>query len=182
MHDCHAFTRSPVHLIDANWSHQYAKSGEVRRRAHRVGFPGEEPISLLHEKTQNDHGKLDDRNRSVVFGLGLALADQVLAGLGELTLLHTLADIPVDEGALGIHEVELVVETGPGLCDGGGVGQHADSALNFSHIATGHGSRGLVVDSDLEASRAPIDELNGALGLDGSDSGAGVLGDDVAAI
>ena len=30
---------------------------------------------------------------------------QVLAGLGELALLHALADVPVDEGALGVHEV-----------------------------------------------------------------------------
>merc|ERR1719446_1066915 len=35
---------------------------------------------------------------------------QVLAGLGELALLHALADVPVHEGALGVHEVELVVD------------------------------------------------------------------------
>jgi hypothetical protein len=27
------------------------------------------------------------------------------AHLGELALLHALADVPVDEGALGVHEV-----------------------------------------------------------------------------
>eukprot|EP00966_Prymnesium_polylepis_P063579 1474807-Prymnesium_polylepis.1 len=32
------------------------------------------------------------------------------AHLGELALLHALADVPVDEGALGVHEVELVVD------------------------------------------------------------------------
>jgi hypothetical protein len=31
----------------------------------------------------------------------------------------------VNEGTLGVHEIELVVESGPGLGDGGGVGQHA---------------------------------------------------------
>merc|ERR1712180_576972 len=40
---------------------------------------------------------------------------EVLSGLRELSLLHTLADIPVDEGPLGVHQVELVVEPGPGL-------------------------------------------------------------------
>eukprot|EP00325_Prymnesiales_sp_UTEX-LB-985_P000608 CAMPEP_0174697800 /NCGR_PEP_ID=MMETSP1094-20130205/3563_1 /TAXON_ID=156173 /ORGANISM="Chrysochromulina brevifilum, Strain UTEX LB 985" /LENGTH=79 /DNA_ID=CAMNT_0015894853 /DNA_START=222 /DNA_END=457 /DNA_ORIENTATION=+ len=35
---------------------------------------------------------------------------KVLAGLRELALLHALADIPVHEGALGVHEVELVVD------------------------------------------------------------------------
>merc|ERR1712139_762754 len=35
---------------------------------------------------------------------------KVLTGLGELTLLHTLPDVPVHEGALGVHEIELVVD------------------------------------------------------------------------
>jgi hypothetical protein len=34
---------------------------------------------------------------------------EVLARLRKLALLHALADVPVHEGALGIHEVELVV-------------------------------------------------------------------------
>ena len=40
---------------------------------------------------------------------------EVLAGLGELALLHALADVPVDERTLGVHEVELVVEAGQDL-------------------------------------------------------------------
>ena len=39
----------------------------------------------------------------------------VLPGLGELSLLHALPDVPVDEGSLGVHQVELVVQPGPGL-------------------------------------------------------------------
>merc|ERR1712203_773799 len=35
---------------------------------------------------------------------------QVLASLGELTLLHALANVPVHERALRVHEVELVVD------------------------------------------------------------------------
>ena len=34
----------------------------------------------------------------------------VLPGLRELTLLHALAHVPVHEGALGVHQVELVVQ------------------------------------------------------------------------
>merc|ERR1711988_298483 len=45
-------------------------------------------------------------------------SSQVLTGLGELALLHTLADIPVDEGMLGVHEIELVVNAGEDLSDG----------------------------------------------------------------
>ena len=42
--------------------------------------------------------------------------------------------------------------------------------------------RGLVADTELEASRAPVDELDGALGLEGSDGSVGVVGDDVTAV
>jgi hypothetical protein len=42
--------------------------------------------------------------------------------------------------------------------------------------------RGLVADAELEASRAPVDELDGALGLEGGDGSVGVVGDDVAAV
>ena len=45
---------------------------------------------------------------------------EILASLGELTLLHTLTDVPVNEGTLRVHEVELVVEAVPRGSDGGG--------------------------------------------------------------
>ena len=40
----------------------------------------------------------------------------------------------MNEGPLGVHEVELVVQPGPGLGDGSCVGQHADGPrdLNIS--------------------------------------------------
>merc|ERR1719516_483277 len=57
---------------------------------------------------------------------------KVLPSLRKLTLLHALPDIPVDKCSLGIHEIELVVQSGPGLGNGGGVGQHADSPLDLS--------------------------------------------------
>ena len=107
---------------------------------------------------------------------------QILTSLGELALLHTLADVPVHEGALGVHQVELVVQAGPGLGDGGGVGQHADGALHLGEIATRHHSRRLVVDAHLEAGRAPVDELDAALGLDGGNGGVDVLGDNVTTV
>ena len=107
---------------------------------------------------------------------------QVLTSLGELALLHALADVPVHEGALGVHQVELVVQTRPGLGDGCGVGEHADGALHFGQVAAGHHGRRLVVDAHLEAGRTPVDELDAALRLDGCDGGVHVLGHDVAAV
>ena len=50
---------------------------------------------------------------------------EILTSLGEFAFLHTLADVPVDEGTLRIHEIELVRERGPRFGDGGCVGKHA---------------------------------------------------------
>ena len=68
------------------------------------------------------------------------------------------------------------------LSDGGGVGHHAHSALDTGQVTSGNNGRGLVVDSALEAGRAPVDELHGALGLDGSDGRVDILGDDVTTV
>jgi hypothetical protein len=57
----------------------------------------------------------------------------------------------VNKGPLCEHEVELVVEPGPGLHDGGGVGEAADGAADFGQVtARNHGGR-LVVDAHLRA-------------------------------
>ncbi len=76
----------------------------------------------------------------------------------------------MNEGALGVHQIELVINAGEHLGDSGGVGDHADSALHLGQIATRDDGGGLVVDADFEAGRAPVNKLDGALGLDGSNS------------
>ena len=63
---------------------------------------------------------------------------------------RTFTDVPVHEGALGVHQVELVVQTGPGLGDGGGVGQHADGAMHLGQVTARHHGGGLVVDTNLK--------------------------------
>ena len=109
-------------------------------------------------------------------------SSQVLPGLRELSLLHTLPDIPVDKGPLGIHQIKLVIKPGPCLRDGGGVGEHADSSGNLSQVSAGNNSWRLVVDANLEASGAPVHKLDASLGLDGGDGGIDVLGDHVASV
>ena len=88
----------------------------------------------------------------------------------------------MNESALGVHQIELVIETGPGLGDGSCVAQHADGTLDLGQVAAGHDGRWLVVDTDLEASWAPVHELNGTFGLDVSDGGVDVLGDDITTV
>merc|ERR1711877_86856 len=70
-----------------------------------------------------------------------------------------------------------MIQTSPGLGDGGGVGQHAHGTLDLGKISTGDDGWWLVVDADLEASGAPVDELDGALGLDGGDGSVDILRD-----
>ena len=47
---------------------------------------------------------------------------------------------------------------------------------HLSQVAPRHDRRRLVVDADLEAGGAPVDELDAALRLDGGDGGVHVLG------
>ncbi|KND94019.1 hypothetical protein TOPH_00909, partial [Tolypocladium ophioglossoides CBS 100239] len=112
---------------------------------------------------------------------------QVLTGLRELAFLHALTDIPVHERTLGVHQVEFHRQRAPGLGNCGGVGQHAatsrlHSTVVLGEIAVGHVLRGLVADTKLEASRAPVNELNSALRLEGSNGGVGIVGHDVTAV
>jgi len=104
---------------------------------------------------------------------------QVLPRLGELALLHALSDVPVDEGPLGVHQVELVVDSGEDFCDGGRVGYHAAGSHDLGKISARHDGGGLVVNSALESGGAPVDELDGTLGLDCGYGRVDVLGDDV---
>ena len=100
---------------------------------------------------------------------------KVLTGLGELTLLHTLADVPVNERALGVHEVKLVVKTSRQLTNGGGVGDHDARTLYLGQVTSWNNSWWLVVDTNLEGGWAPVNELDGTLRFDGSDGGVDIL-------
>ena len=100
---------------------------------------------------------------------------KILSGLGELSFLHTFSHIPVDKGTLGIHQIELVVETSPGFGYGCGVGQHAHGTLHLGQVTSRHDSWWLVVDANLEAGGAPVDKLDGTLGLDCGDGSVDIL-------
>eukprot|EP00951_Prasinocladus_malaysianus_P025862 scaffold227763_cov47-Prasinocladus_malaysianus.AAC.1 len=86
------------------------------------------------------------------------------------------------KGTLGVHQVELMVQAGEDLSDRSRVGDHAHCALNLGEVATRHNCGRLVVDAALEAGRAPIDKLDGSLGLDGGHGGVDVLGDNITAV
>merc|ERR1719310_1234092 len=102
---------------------------------------------------------------------------KIFSGFGEFTFFHTLTDVPMDEGSLGVHEIEFVINSGEDFSDGSGVGDHADGSHDLGEITTGDNSGGLVVNTALETSGAPVNELDGSLGLDGGDGGVDILGE-----
>ena len=107
---------------------------------------------------------------------------KIFSGLGELSLFHTFSNVPMDEGSLGVHEIELVIDSGEDLGDGSGVGDHAASSHDLGKITTWDNGWWLIVDTALETSWAPVNELNGSLGLDGGDSGVDILWDDITSV
>jgi len=88
----------------------------------------------------------------------------------------------VDEGALGEHQVELAINALEDLRNGSGVGEHGDGAVGLSKLVAGNNGRLVLVDAALETSRAPVNELDGGLVLDGEDGVSDILGDDITAV
>ena len=107
---------------------------------------------------------------------------KIFTGFGEFTFLHTFTDVPVHKGTFGVHQIKFVVQTRKDFGNGGGVGDHADGALDFGQITSWDDSGGLVVDATFETSGAPVHELDGTFGLDGGDGGVDVFGDDITTV
>ena len=88
----------------------------------------------------------------------------------------------MDEGSLGIHEIELMIDSGEDLSDGSGVGDHAHGSHDLGEITTWNNCWWLIVDSALESGWAPVDELNSSLSLDGGDGGVDILWYDITSV
>jgi len=109
-------------------------------------------------------------------------SSQIFSGFGEFTFFHTFTDVPVNESSFGVHKIEFVIESGENFSNSSGVGDHANSSHDFSEITTGNNGGGLVVDTNFESSGAPINELDGSLGFDGSDSSINIFGDNISSV
>merc|ERR1719343_1341779 len=112
----------------------------------------------------------------------LLQSGQILTSLGKFTFFHTLTYIPVDQGTLGVHKIEFVINTREDLSNSGGVGDHAHSTHNLSQITSGNDGGRLVVDTALETGRRPVNELNSTFGLDGSNGSVDILGDNITTV
>jgi len=107
---------------------------------------------------------------------------EILTSFRELTFLHTLTHVPVDESTLGEHEIELLVHAAEHLTDSSGVSLHADCTRKIRHVTAGDNNRGTAVKTSLETGRTPVDKLDGALVLDLVDGNADILGNDVTTV
>ena len=88
----------------------------------------------------------------------------------------------MNEGPLGVHEVELVVQSGPGLHDGGGVGETADCPHHFGQISARNHCWWLVVDPNLEPRGTPVDKLDGFLVFNRSNGSIDILGHNITSV
>jgi len=75
-----------------------------------------------------------------------------------------------------------VIKSGEDFSDGSRVTDHADGSHNFGKITTGNNGRGLVIDTNFESGRAPVDELDGSFSFDGSNGSIDVFGDDISSV
>ena len=88
----------------------------------------------------------------------------------------------MNESSLGIHEIEFMIDSGEDLSDGSRVGDHADGSHDLGEVTTWDDSWWLIIDTALETSWAPVNELNGSLGLDGGNGGVNVLWHDITSV
>ena len=88
----------------------------------------------------------------------------------------------MDESSLGIHEIEFMIDSGEDFGNGGRVGDHAYGSHDLGEITTWNDGWWLIVDTALEASWTPVDELNGSLGFDGGDGGVDILWYDITSV
>merc|ERR1712146_660956 len=88
----------------------------------------------------------------------------------------------MDKSSLGVHQIELMIKSGEDFSDGSRVGDHAYGSHNLGQVTTWDNSWGLVIDTALETSWAPIDELDSSLGLNGSDGSIDILGDNITSV
>ena len=81
----------------------------------------------------------------------------------------------MNERTLSVHQVELVVNAGHHLRNRRAVRDHAARTHDLRKITARNNGGRLIVDAALETGRAPVDELDRALRLDGSNRRVHVL-------
>merc|ERR1719377_156000 len=100
---------------------------------------------------------------------------KIFSGFREFTFFHTFSDVPVNKGSFSIHKIEFMIDSGENFSNSSRVRDHADSSHDFSEITSWDNSWWLIVNTAFETSWAPINELDGSLGFDGSNGSVNIL-------
>jgi hypothetical protein len=104
----------------------------------------------------------------------------------------------VHESTLGVHEVKLVIKARPGFGDGGSVAKHRDAAVDRGKLATRRTDGPIellvesrasdknnslsVVNTELEAGRAPFHKVEGGFGLKSASGNIAVKRNDITTV
>src|SRR6266849_9710668 len=87
---------------------------------------------------------------------------EILPCFRELTLFHSLANIPVHESPLRVKQIEFTIQPSPRIRDGSRIGQHTNAPNHSSQIAIWDVSWWLVGDTNFETRRTPVNESDRA--------------------
>ena len=88
----------------------------------------------------------------------------------------------MNKGTLGVHKIEFVVKTRPGLGNGSCVAEHGNAAVDRGELTSGNADGLGVVNTELETSRAPLNQVEGGFGLECTSGRSTVAGNDVATV
>ncbi|RDX86581.1 hypothetical protein CR513_32075, partial [Mucuna pruriens] len=128
----------------------------------------------------------------------LLKSSKIFTGLGEFPFFHTLTNIPMHKGPLGIHKIKLVVNAREHLSNRSVVAYHANSPLHLGKV-TPRNYRRRLFSTDLETcieriivsvskydkrikENIPINKLNSPFGFDGSNSSIDILRNNIATV
>jgi predicted Zn-dependent protease len=75
-----------------------------------------------------------------------------------------------------------MIDSGEDFSNSGRVRDHADSSHDFSEITSWDNSWWLIVNTTFETSWAPINELDGSLGFDGSNGSVNIFWDNITSV
>merc|ERR1719450_952409 len=105
-----------------DWEHSHSESKAFRTHRHSPLLrPRPQPSRCQLPRSPSPRPQ-DPHAIALFFALALSRLDanflvvllqgrKILTRLGELTFLHTFADVPMHKRALGVHQVELMIDT-----------------------------------------------------------------------
>jgi hypothetical protein len=96
-------------------------------------------------------------------------------GIWKLPLFHVFTYKPVHKGKLDIHQIKLIIWESSGLSNVCVIAQHAHISVDHGQDINRYQSERLIINTNLEASGAPVYKLDTVLGLNGGNSSTAIF-------